>query len=136
MKAFVVIDMPERCDTCPLRHSGMAYCTVGEFSTSHFSSYKPVNEKKRHPKCPLNALPLKMSAPTYRDYEAYKAAANYISGWNDCINRITGGDDGMERCKQMPEMRTKNEGIRLAQCKESFDTVQGMPGLLDPVQDD
>ena len=36
----------------------------------------------------------------------------------------------------MPEMRAKNEGIRLAQCKESSDTVQRMPELLDPVQDD
>ena len=78
-----------------------------------------------------------MSAPTYRDYEAYIAAANYTSGWNDCIDRITGDDDdGVERCKQMLKMRAKNEGIRLAQCKESSDTVQGMPELLDPVQDD
>ena len=137
MKAVVVIDMPERCNGCPVRHAGMAYCTIGKFSTSHFNTGKPVNQMKKHPKCPLKVLPLKMSAPTYRNYEAYIAAANYISGWNDCIDRITGDDDdGVERCKQMPEMRAKNEGIRLAQCKESSDTVQGMPELLDPVQDD
>ena len=93
MKAVVVIDMPERCDGCPVRHAGMAYCTIGKFSTSHFNTGKPVNQTKRHPKCPLKVLPLKMSAPTYRDYEAYIAAANYISGWNDCIDRITGDDD-------------------------------------------
>jgi len=136
MKAVAVIDMPERCDTCPVRHAGMAYCTVGRFSTSHFNSGKPVDQRKRHPKCPLEPLPFKMSEPTYRDYETYLKGAYFTYGWNDCIDRIVGDVDGLVGCEQVPEMREKNEGIRLANYKESSDTVSGMPGLLDPVQDD
>ena len=90
MKAVIIIDMPERCDTCPVRHMGLAYCNVGRFSTSHYSSGKPVDQSKRHPKCPARPLPMKMSAPTYRDYDMRRDALNYYAGWNDCIDRITG----------------------------------------------
>lgn len=53
MKAQVIIDMPNRCDECKLRHMGLAWCNVGGFSTSHFPTGKPVDQKKRHPKGPL-----------------------------------------------------------------------------------
>ena len=93
MKAVIIIDMPERCDTCPVRHMGLAYCNVGRFSTSHYASGKPVDQTHRHPKCPLRLLPLKMSAPTYRDYDDYRDAANYTAGWNHCIEKIEGGGE-------------------------------------------
>lgn len=90
MKAVIIIDMPERCDTCQVRHMGLAYCNVGRFSTSHYASGKPVDQSKRHPKCPARPIPMKMSAPTYRDYDMRRDALNYYAGWNDCIDRITG----------------------------------------------
>lgn len=92
MKAVIVIDMPEKCDECPVRHMGLAYCTVGKFSTSHFASGKPVDATHRHPKCPARPLPLKMSPPTYRDYDKYKDAVQYYAGWNDCIDKIIGAE--------------------------------------------
>jgi len=93
VKAVIIIDMPERCDTCPVRHMGLAYCNVGRFSTSHYASGKPVDQSKRHPKCPARPLPLHMPTPTFRDFDKYKAAANYYAGWNDCLNEITGGKE-------------------------------------------
>ena len=90
MKAVIIIDMPDRCDACPIRHMGLAYCNVGKFSTSHYNSGKPVDNTRRHPQCPARPLPLKMSPPTYRNYDMYRDAFNYYSGWNDCIDKITG----------------------------------------------
>lgn len=90
MKAVIIIDMPDRCDACQVRHMGLAYCNVGKFSTSHYASGKPVDQSKRHPKCPARPIPMKMSAPTYRDYDMRRDALNYYAGWNDCIDRITG----------------------------------------------
>lgn len=90
MKAVIIIDMPERCDACQIRHMGLAYCNVGKFSTSHYASGKPVDQTRRHPKCPARPIPMKMSAPTYRDYDMRRDALNYYAGWNDCIDRITG----------------------------------------------
>ena len=42
MKGFVIIDVPECCDKCRLRHMGMAYCNVAGRSTSHTNAGKPL----------------------------------------------------------------------------------------------
>lgn len=47
MKGFVIIDVPECCDKCRLRHMGMAYCNVAGRSTSHTNAGKPLDETVR-----------------------------------------------------------------------------------------
>lgn len=86
MKAVIVIDMPERCDTCPVNNKESGRCPVYSVPTLKWRDH-------RHPGCMLRLLPLKMSPPTFRDYEMRKAAVNYYAGWNDCIDRIEGGDE-------------------------------------------
>ena len=53
MKGFVIIDVPERCDKCCLRHMGMAYCNVAGRSTSHTNAGKPLDETVRPKFCPI-----------------------------------------------------------------------------------
>lgn len=53
MKGFVIIDVPERCDKCRLRHMGMAYCNVAGRSTSHTNAGKPLDETVRPKFCPI-----------------------------------------------------------------------------------
>ena len=51
------MEMPGNCDDCPFRHVALAFCHIIKTSTSHFPSGKPINQKKRHPKCPLVEVP-------------------------------------------------------------------------------
>ena len=53
MKGFVIIDVPECCDKCRLRHMGMAYCNVAGRSTSHTNAGKPLDKTVRPKFCPI-----------------------------------------------------------------------------------
>lgn len=53
MKGFVIIDVPECCGKCRLRHMGMAYCNVAGRSTSHTNTGKPLDETVRPKFCPI-----------------------------------------------------------------------------------
>lgn len=82
MKAVAILDMPSCCGVCKFRNAAFCWCALGTFSLSNSDL------GDRHRDCPLKVLPLKMSAPTYREYDAYVAAANFIGGWNACIDRL------------------------------------------------
>lgn len=45
-KGIIIVDIPENCDQCLVRHPGLAYCQIARKSTSHSSTGKPLNEKK------------------------------------------------------------------------------------------
>lgn len=46
-KGIIIVDIPENCDQCLVRHPGLAYCQIARKSTSHSSTGKPLNEKKK-----------------------------------------------------------------------------------------
>lgn len=56
-KGIIIVDIPENCDQCLVRHPGLAYCQIARKSTSHSSTGKPPNEKKRPGWCPIKPMP-------------------------------------------------------------------------------
>lgn len=70
------MEIPENCDDCPFRDVALAFCHIIKTSTSHFPSGKPINQKKRHPKCPLVEVP----GPHGRLIDA-DALKNYIENY-------------------------------------------------------
>lgn len=87
-KGIIVVDVPERCDDCPIRHMGLAWCNVAQKSTSHTAGGKPMNERKRPDWCPIQPMPKEKYEDEDEEYEAdlYRA-----EGWNDCIREILEG---------------------------------------------
>lgn len=55
-KGIIIVDIPENCDQCLVRHPGLAYCQIARKSTSHSSTGKPLNEKKRPGSCPIKPM--------------------------------------------------------------------------------
>ena len=87
-KAFLVIDMPEKCIECPCFEFGMDnYCAVtGEINYSYNNS-KPSD-------CPLKPVPEKKHQPQYcgNGVFGYRTAMEYeyARGWNECIDYFIG----------------------------------------------
>ena len=59
-KGIIILDeIPEKCNQCLVRHPGLVYCQIARKSTSHSSTGKPLNEKKRPSWCPIRPMPEK-----------------------------------------------------------------------------
>lgn len=52
-KGIIEIEIPDRCDECPFRHMGLAQCEVLKRSTSHSSTGKPLDQRRRPKWCPI-----------------------------------------------------------------------------------
>jgi len=89
-KAVLVMDMPENCDKCCVRAAALAWCMAAKKSTSHHQNGKAMDERKRPDWCPLVAVPDKLP---YSDTKGI-AMASYIEGWNDCIKKLSGDENG------------------------------------------
>ena len=89
-KAVLVMDMPKCCDECCVRQINLARCQVTGKSTSHHSSGKPMDERKRPDWCPLKPMPEKMNCPPMN-------GENYEAGWNACIYAICGEEKAGDR---------------------------------------
>lgn len=88
-KSVLVINTPKYCALCVLR-SGVhhPFCRVNNRDITDLSI--------RPDWCPLKPLPEEMKATGLYNCEYFKAGdrpPSYKSGWNDCIDEITGGMD-------------------------------------------
>lgn len=83
-KSVLVIDTPENCYSCCLRHEpirNLPFCAV-KLKGIKDSSVKP-------DRCPLRPLPEKNKAQKVASgYEL-----GYEDGWNKCLAEISGGAD-------------------------------------------
>lgn len=101
-KSILVIDTPENCYDCPF---GTEYCGNLEYDwlceladCLDYDAFLMTEEhydresKSRPEWCPLKPLPEKKSttAPV-SNYEVQKNL--FAAGWNNCIDKITGGGD-------------------------------------------
>lgn len=90
-KSVLVIDTPECCDGCEMcdRIPG-PWCRA----TGNVIAGDP--ESGRAAGCPLKPMPEKRSdAFVYTNVDGYKTVRenSYASGWNECINKILGGNN-------------------------------------------
>lgn len=81
-KSVLVIDAPESCRSCYLRGFtlNLQYCR-GKLKDIKDTSVKP-------DWCPLMDLPEKDNG----DYPANTSDAGFVESWNQCIDKITGGN--------------------------------------------
>lgn len=92
-KGIIVVNIPKKCNDCPIRHPGIAKCLVTGKSTSHTEKGRPMNERKRPSWCPIRPMPDRkphsMLAPSpMLEKEGYYLP--YDRGWNDCLDKVTG----------------------------------------------
>ena len=88
MKAILVIDMPDRCEDCPLRsYSNLALvCT-------------PLRKiKEDDDVCPLVLMPLKRETRVYWQSVGIGGIptheiCEYDKGWNDCVDFLWSEDE-------------------------------------------
>lgn len=86
MKAVLVIDMPDKCNRCPLyihpQYCGAEFCNHKE--VSKYGANKP-------DWCPLRPLPERMTADLYYRKTPYICDWKERSyGWNECLDEILG----------------------------------------------
>lgn len=92
-KSVLVMDMQENCDKCKIRAINLAWCNVARKSTSHHSSGKPIDERKRPDWCPLTPIPEKKKENVLSSSPLIGGIfSEYSKGWNDCIDVISGGN--------------------------------------------
>lgn len=102
-KAILIMDMPERCDKCPLllkipQKNGLALCLARP--TNGQEEYNPKREKSWRPDwCPLRELPEKKKILSVEEYEFGGLGKAFTSGWNACLDAIEGGVHGKEQSK-------------------------------------
>ena len=78
MKAIIVIDMPKVCGECRASFCGdVWYCYAGEYRRPLFTE----NIQEKPSWCPLRPMPEQMS---------WGHTADYIEGYNACLEEITG----------------------------------------------
>lgn len=82
MKAVLVIDMPTRCEECPLLADEFCY---GIYRAR--CVYDDMGKNGRAKWCPLKPLPEKM-IPEMVLGNAF--AEGCVQGWNNCLDEITG----------------------------------------------
>ena len=89
-KAVLVMDMPERCDKCPLllkipQKDGLALCLARP--TNGQEEYNPKREKSWRPDwCPLRELPEKMPDLEHGYENVEKSIIR--TGWNACLDAL------------------------------------------------
>lgn len=103
-KAVLIMDMPERCDKCPLllkipQKNGLALCLARP--TNGQEEYNPKHEKSwRSDWCPLRELPEKKDTLTTLECHSNgKWTEGMKAGWNACLDAIEGGAHGKEQSK-------------------------------------
>lgn len=79
-KSVLVINTPEKCDSCMYIGTFHSFCKINCRDIEDLSS-KP-------DWCPLMDLPKKDNG----DYPANTSDAGFVEGWNQCIDEITGGN--------------------------------------------
>lgn len=88
-KSVLVIDTPENCCSCYLRGFtlNLQYCR---------GKKKDIKDTSTKPDwCPLKPLPEKMKLTGVYDrayFQSNGKMPSYKIGWNDCIDKITGGE--------------------------------------------
>lgn len=91
MKAILVIDMPTSCNTCQ-------FCTKEnsiDWYCERFDDYVDAINGKYHREawCPLKPMPKKKETDSTGTIEEYMLKG-YDRGWNDCIDKILGEQNG------------------------------------------
>lgn len=90
-KAVLVMDMPEKCEKCPLKtlygDAGYYVCEAGRYCGKKWGR---VDLSSKPDWCPLRPMPEKKQEEVPVAYTHFGA---YIDGWNACIDAI-GGVDG------------------------------------------
>ena len=86
-KVYIVMDEPESCDDCPLFYNEyLQRACKGNGRGIGF----PYPKDFRQEWCPLKDVPKK----EMRSSHEYESNRFYRIGWNACIDRIFGGEDG------------------------------------------
>lgn len=89
-KAFLVLDMPERCSGCILLYADEydnLYCS----SMNCTISDEIINKKEKHSLCPLKLLPqMKERSPVSFDYDG-GYSHGIVHGHNEVIMKILEG---------------------------------------------
>lgn len=88
MKATLVIDMPSKCEECPLHYrkrQGIYRCEM---------THKNVDIKSKPSWCPLKPLPNKRYIKEIGwNCTEYLTESLFERGWNVCIDEITGEEE-------------------------------------------
>lgn len=92
-KSVLVMDTPEKCDDCNIRAINLAWCQAERKSTSHYSTGKPMDERKRPDWCPLKPIPEKISEEELDMMATKGYDYGYFDGWNACVDKIIGYPD-------------------------------------------
>lgn len=85
-KSVLVIDTPENCGKCKF---------ISEFWCRAMNGRRVPNDDVIPNWCPLKPLPEKMKLTGVYNREYFQSNGkmpSYKIGWNDCIDKITGGD--------------------------------------------
>lgn len=85
-KSVLVIDTPEDCGKCKF---------ISEFWCRAMNGRRVPNNDVIPNQCPLKPLPEKMKVTGIYNYAYLEAGGkppSYKIGWNDCIDKITGGN--------------------------------------------
>lgn len=85
-KAVLIMDMPESCRDCMIRSLADDCQTTGRY----VQGYRHNNSKPDW--CPMKELP-EMCHITGASGQTKDYVNGYRTGWNDCIDIITGGND-------------------------------------------
>ena len=88
MKAILLIDMPRTCSNCP--------CYVDDYfvcAAAHKKMDMDTPDEGKPSWCPLKQLPEKQPFVPMQDERntTQVFAAGFETGWNACIDEITGG---------------------------------------------
>lgn len=84
-KAILVIDMPSRCNSCPLLDEPYDYCIPTDRDVSDYGS------ETKPTWCPLKEVPQKKEADSLSDSGYFEAI-----GYNACIDEILKGSEESE----------------------------------------
>ena len=85
-KSVLVIDTPEKCDSCDL-------CCITFYPFCKVNARDIIDLNIVPDWCPLKPLPKKMKVTGLYNGEYFKAGGkppSYKIGWNKCIDEITG----------------------------------------------
>ena len=81
-KAVLVMDMPKKCDECPLK------VYIGYGYMCGFNGYVIQTDSSKLKTCPLKPLPEFLS----HEHVDYAHEASEINGWNKCLESLLDDD--------------------------------------------